>query len=165
VTRVALNLANSHFRRKRYKRRARECLEAGLVRVAEPADTAAAVALRDALAALPPRQRTTLVLCYYADLPVAEIAELLDCPISTAKSHIRRGLARLRTHSESLDVNEEYFASPSRGFRDSLKSAGLRSKNNRGARGARLLGNRTRIARDSAQQTILDAPKQRYFSD
>jgi RNA polymerase sigma factor (sigma-70 family) len=129
VTRVALNLAHSHFRRKRYKRRARECLEAGLVRVAEPADTAAAVALRDALAALPPRQRTALVLCYYADLPVAEIAELLDCPISTAKSHIRRGLARLRTHSESVNVNEENFASLSRGFRDSLKSAGLRSKN------------------------------------
>jgi RNA polymerase sigma factor (sigma-70 family) len=107
ATRVALNLANSHFRRRRYERRARERLGAGAVRGTEPADAAAAVALRRALLVLPQRQRGALVLRYYSDLPVTEIAEMLECPVSTAKSHIRRGLARLRAHPELFDVTEE----------------------------------------------------------
>jgi RNA polymerase sigma-70 factor (sigma-E family) len=52
--------------------------------------------LQDALAALPERQRTALVLRFYADLSEASIAEALGCREGTVKSLLHRGLARLR---------------------------------------------------------------------
>jgi RNA polymerase sigma-70 factor (sigma-E family) len=51
--------------------------------------------LARALATLPPRQRTVLVLRYFLDLPEAEVAEALQCSLGTVKSTASRGLARL----------------------------------------------------------------------
>ncbi|MFI5955403.1 SigE family RNA polymerase sigma factor [Cryptosporangium sp. NPDC051539] len=59
-------------------------------------EAADGVALRAALAALPPKQRAALVLRYYADLSVDETAAALGCPPNTVKSHTARGLAALR---------------------------------------------------------------------
>lgn len=53
-------------------------------------------ALLDRLEQLSPQQRTALVLRYGHDLPVAEIAALLGVELATAKTHLVRGLARLR---------------------------------------------------------------------
>jgi RNA polymerase sigma-70 factor (sigma-E family) len=47
-------------------------------------------------AELPPQQRAAVVLRYYEDLPFAEIARILDCPESTARSHVHRALGSLR---------------------------------------------------------------------
>jgi RNA polymerase sigma-70 factor (sigma-E family) len=72
---------------------------------AGPVDEAAPRSLRiiddasqfhDALAELPPQQRTAIVLRYWADLREAEIALLLGCPIGTVKSSISRGMTHLR---------------------------------------------------------------------
>ena len=52
--------------------------------------------LKDALAALPTRQRAVIVLRYYEGLSEAEIAELLGCRPGTVKSLAHRGLAALR---------------------------------------------------------------------
>ncbi len=52
--------------------------------------------LRGAIAALPVRQRTAMVLRYYEDLPEAEIAELLGCSVPAIKSLLHRGLKDLR---------------------------------------------------------------------
>jgi len=52
--------------------------------------------LRRALAQLPVRQRTVLVLRYYEDLPDARIAQLMDCALGTVRSQAARGLAALR---------------------------------------------------------------------
>lgn len=52
--------------------------------------------LADVLAMLPARQRSVLVLRYYADLSETEIAEVLGCRPGTVKSLAHRGLARLR---------------------------------------------------------------------
>jgi RNA polymerase sigma-70 factor (ECF subfamily) len=51
---------------------------------------------------LPAQQRTALVLRYGHDLPVPEIADLLGVEQATAKTHLVRGLARLR------DLMEEH---------------------------------------------------------
>ncbi len=48
------------------------------------------------LLGLSERQRAALVLRYYCDLPLAEIADLLGCRVGTIKSTIHRGLERLR---------------------------------------------------------------------
>lgn len=53
-------------------------------------------ALRRALSALPPGQRTVLVLRYFEDLPDASIAALLGCRPVTVRSQAARGLAALR---------------------------------------------------------------------
>jgi RNA polymerase sigma-70 factor (sigma-E family) len=54
------------------------------------------VELRDALAVLPERQRTVLVLRYLLDVSDAEIAETLSCRAATVRSIAHRALARLR---------------------------------------------------------------------
>ena len=54
------------------------------------------VELRDALIALPIRQRSAIVLRYLCDLPEEEIASNLNCRPSTVRSLVRRGLAELR---------------------------------------------------------------------
>ena len=48
------------------------------------------------LARLPEAQRAAVVLRHVEGLPTSEIAEILGCPEGTAKSHVSRGLARLR---------------------------------------------------------------------
>jgi RNA polymerase sigma-70 factor (sigma-E family) len=53
---------------------------------------------------LPPQQRAAVVLRFYEDLTYAEIARVLDCPESTARSHVHRALVSLRAR---LTASEE----------------------------------------------------------
>jgi RNA polymerase sigma-70 factor (sigma-E family) len=50
----------------------------------------------DALAALPPRARAVVVLRYWADMSVQQVATLLGCSEGTVKSQSARGLDKLR---------------------------------------------------------------------
>lgn len=52
--------------------------------------------LRAALLAVPPGQRTVLVLRFLADLSVEQVAEALGCSAGTVKSQTARGLVALR---------------------------------------------------------------------
>jgi RNA polymerase sigma factor (sigma-70 family) len=51
----------------------------------------------DALRELPRRQRDCLVLRYYLELPVAEIAATLGLSSNSVKTHLQRGLRALGT--------------------------------------------------------------------
>ncbi|MFD0883069.1 SigE family RNA polymerase sigma factor [Streptosporangium algeriense] len=53
--------------------------------------------MRRALAAVPPRQRATLVLRFHCDLSVEQTAHALGCSAGTVKSQTARGLATLRS--------------------------------------------------------------------
>jgi RNA polymerase sigma-70 factor (ECF subfamily) len=46
---------------------------------------------------LPDPQRVAVVLRHVVGLPIAEVAVVMGCPQGTAKSHVSRGLQRLRT--------------------------------------------------------------------
>jgi RNA polymerase sigma factor (sigma-70 family) len=54
------------------------------------------LAIEDALAALPDRQREVLVLRFFLDLSVPQTAQLLKIPEGSVKSATHRGLAALR---------------------------------------------------------------------
>lgn len=67
--------------------------------VADLADTQADAALAWQLCATLPRaQRAAVVLRFYEDQSFAQIAEVLGCSESTARSHVHRALATLRIH-------------------------------------------------------------------
>jgi len=53
-----------------------------------------------ALATLPDHQRETIILRYYQELSLAEIAETLHIPVGTVKSRLSLGLRRLKTSLE-----------------------------------------------------------------
>ena len=54
--------------------------------------------IQRALAKLKPRQRAIVAMHYLMDLPVAEIAQVLDVPTGTVTSDLTRGRALLRQH-------------------------------------------------------------------
>jgi RNA polymerase sigma-70 factor (ECF subfamily) len=73
------------------------------------ADEASATAARDEIERgfrrLDADQRIVVVLHYYLDLPLSEVAATLGVPLGTAKSRLHRGLATLR---QSLGVRDEH---------------------------------------------------------
>ncbi len=50
----------------------------------------------DVLATLSPSQRTAVVLRYLGDLDLQGVADEMGCSLGTAKSHLSRGMARIR---------------------------------------------------------------------
>ena len=57
---------------------------------------AARLDLEQAMQALTPAQRLCVSLCYGAELSHAEVAEALNAPLGTVKSHVKRGMDKLR---------------------------------------------------------------------
>jgi RNA polymerase sigma factor (sigma-70 family) len=90
VRRVAIRLAVRQAKREQGLRL--------LQRVAQPTPAARPepdVDLADAIAALAPMQRAAVVLFYFDDLPVSDIARTLVVSESTVKQHLHRARARL----------------------------------------------------------------------
>jgi len=93
VYRVAFNLSKSVLRRRRLERRhlRRSGPEPG---TAAP-EVTDRLAVRDALAALPPRQRAAVVLRYLADFGVEDTALAMRCAPGTVKALTTQALAKL----------------------------------------------------------------------
>lgn len=60
--------------------------------------------LRAALRKLATDQREVLVLRYYLDLPLEEVASITGVPVGTVKSRINRGLAAMRPHFDAVEA-------------------------------------------------------------
>jgi RNA polymerase sigma factor (sigma-70 family) len=97
------------------KFRRREAPAADPVRTARAvSDGTAARAESEAIwalcATLPDKQRAAVVLRFYEELSYAEIAQLLHCAEATARSHVHRALAALKTtlsHQERTEGAED----------------------------------------------------------
>jgi len=61
-----------------------------------PGDADAAIDLDGALKTLSPPERLCVSMCFGAGLSHAEAAEALNLPLGTVKSHVKRGLEKLR---------------------------------------------------------------------
>ena len=104
--RVAMNLANSLYRRKAAERRARAKVQARSSPITSPQDWTTGIDLRKALGAVPSRQRTVLIMRFYADMSFTDIARALDVPEPTVKSLARRGLGKLRSDPAVSSLKE-----------------------------------------------------------
>ena len=89
---VALNLANSWLRRLRLRGRHTSMTDRGST--PDPADV---IAVRRAVASLPRRQRSAVVLRYFEDLPVPEVAVAMKCAEGTVRALTSQGLTSLRS--------------------------------------------------------------------
>jgi RNA polymerase sigma-70 factor (ECF subfamily) len=63
-------------------------------------------AVAKAMADLPEEQRTAIMLKEYHGLTFQEIAEMLDCPLSTVKTRLYQGLSVLRRRLERRQAEE-----------------------------------------------------------
>lgn len=93
--RIAMNLANSWFRRRRALRRAM-ARRGPDPDVHHDADAGTGVAVRTAVAALPPRQRACVVLHYFAGMTTAEAAVALEVAPGTVRSNLHAARSTLR---------------------------------------------------------------------
>jgi RNA polymerase sigma-70 factor (ECF subfamily) len=98
VAHRAIDVARQHARRP----------QASLSDVTEPAvpsverDPFMLRRLRTLIAALPAAPRAVLTLRFQEDMDPSEIARVLEMPLNTVKSHLRRGLAVLRDRAQDL---------------------------------------------------------------
>jgi RNA polymerase sigma-70 factor (sigma-E family) len=100
LRRTVVNLANSHFRRKRLERAYLKRERGGLVTEETLPDPGPRDELWEAMSRLSPRQRAAIVLRFYEDLSEQRVAEILKCRPGTVKSLVSRGLAVLRGEIE-----------------------------------------------------------------
>ena len=105
LLRIVTNEASN--RRRTAGRQASVLQRAGLAQIAaghepSPEATVLAAEMRGrvlaSLAGLADNDRIVLAYRYLLDMPVDEIATILDCPQRTVRSRIARALKRLRTH-------------------------------------------------------------------
>lgn len=94
---IVLNLARDHNRRSLVARRVLPPCQP------EPPSVEQVVSAREshgelvaALRALPHRQREAVVLRYYLELPVADVAASLGVSVNSTKTHLQRGLRALQ---------------------------------------------------------------------
>ena len=98
------------------RRRGRRPIEVELAATDGPSvdDASAGTADRDLLdmilRRLPPEQRIVVVLRYYFDLELGEIASTLGIPLGTAKSRLHRSMAFMRL--AMADVDPDYASVP-----------------------------------------------------
>ncbi len=99
------------------RRQRRLAVEVELAPTLQPpmGDSQISVAERDALERgfrrLDPEQRALIVLHHYLDLPLPEVADVLQIPLGTAKSRLHRALTAMRAALEAdLRTVSEYAA-------------------------------------------------------
>ncbi|HEX8626893.1 MAG TPA: SigE family RNA polymerase sigma factor [Catenuloplanes sp.] len=104
VRRIIVNVLASEGRLARFRR---ERLSGELPDRADGSDFAVSahdrMAILQALATVPPRQRAVIVLRYWEDQSLEQVAQTLGCSVGTVKSQAARGLSTLRQALGALE--------------------------------------------------------------
>ena len=99
-TRILIRQAHNHRRKTKHKA---EPVSPGLLITQPPmSDPALQVRVTEALDTLSRRQRETFVLIYLEGFTVTEASKILRRSPGTIKTHLHRGLARLRVELQDL---------------------------------------------------------------
>jgi RNA polymerase sigma-70 factor (ECF subfamily) len=80
-------------------------------------------AVAKAMSALPEEQRTAIILKEYQGLTFQEIADLLECPLSTVKTRLYQGLTVLRRQLEQAGVESHFESERPRAVVRNFRSA------------------------------------------
>jgi RNA polymerase sigma-70 factor (sigma-E family) len=88
-------LVNTYLDDRRLKRSGEILTDRIPERAAEPQALETRLVVCAALATLPPRARAVVVLRYWEDMSVEQVADVLGCSPGTVKSHTARALGRL----------------------------------------------------------------------
>ena len=106
VYRVSFTVLYSYFRRRAAERRAYQ--KSPLLDDGEVPDPAVALAVRQAVAGLPARERQAVALRYFADLSVEATAAAMGCRPGTVKSLTHHAMEHLRPLLDEIhDFTEE----------------------------------------------------------
>ncbi|MFD0586521.1 sigma-70 family RNA polymerase sigma factor [Paenibacillus sp. GCM10027627] len=97
LTKIAVNCALEHIRKAKKTVFLNDDYEAGYVKEG----TEEHLDLHRALNSLDEKSRTVIVLRYFEDLPLKEVADIVDMPLSSVKSTVYRALAKL-----NIDLKE-----------------------------------------------------------
>lgn len=121
---VAHNLAYDHFRSARYKRE----LTSGKTDAAEDEadylslqradavvhvlednvlERVSAGAIYENLCRLPVKQREVIIMRFYGEMKLEEIAEIIGCPMGTVKSRLYKGLRKFKRILEEVEHGKE----------------------------------------------------------
>jgi RNA polymerase sigma-70 factor (ECF subfamily) len=121
--RITLNLCRDWIRRERRAPVAQAPEGVDLIELASEAEPVESIedlvarrelgrAVAKAMAMLPEEQRTAIVLKEYHGLTFQEIADLLDCPLSTVKTRLYQGLGVLRKQLAHAGVESVFGNGP-----------------------------------------------------
>ena len=121
--RITLNLCRDWIRRERRAPVAQAPDGVDLIELASEAEPVESIedlvarrelgrAVAKAMAMLPEEQRTAIVLKEYHGLTFQEIADLLDCPLSTVKTRLYQGLGVLRKQLAHAGVESVFGNGP-----------------------------------------------------
>jgi len=104
VRRVAIRMAVRGIRRERQRRRLEQSFDRS------PPSRPLDLDVLRAVAKLPRAQQAAVVLFYFEDRPIAEVADLLACSEVTAKVHLHRARKRLTEllGDEESETDERY---------------------------------------------------------
>ena len=113
--RIALNLCRDWIRRERRQPIAQAPEGIDIIEMASEASPTESIedlvarqeisqAVARAMALLPEDQRTAIILKEYHGLTFQEIADMLDCPLSTVKTRLYQGLSVLRRQLDRAHV-------------------------------------------------------------
>lgn len=100
VRKVAVRKAMRRRYRHRNETLVHEVAESGVMPVSVNVD------LHRAVQDLPAGQRAAIVLFYYEDMSLADVADVMGCRVNTVKKHLEKGRAKLANLLR--DLEEEY---------------------------------------------------------
>lgn len=100
IWRIAVNKALDERRRAKRRPVTGEVPEPAVE--AARGDATVAERIREAVAGLPARERAVFVLRHYQEMPLAEVAEVLDVAVGTVKAALHHALAKLSARLRDL---------------------------------------------------------------
>lgn len=102
LMKIAVNSALDHIR----KSKRVVYMDKDVERSYSPDNREEKIDLYEALDGLDEKTRSVLLLRYIEDMPIKDIAETLDSPLSTIKSVIYRGLEKLKINLRERELGE-----------------------------------------------------------
>ncbi len=119
IYRITLNLCRDWIRRQRRTPVMQAPEGVDIIELAGEATPSASIedlialkelgrAVGQAMAALPEEQRNAIILKEYHGLTFQEIADLLECPLSTVKTRLYQGLTVLRKQLQAAGVQSTF---------------------------------------------------------